>query len=151
MSNKWLLVTVLLAIVAVLLQNVPLFLLALLVLIASVVSRMMVKYALKKLEYSRWVGESHVFFGESFPLELSIANRKILPLPWVNVQDEIPQGVTFPEGKVWWSKSRSSGFLSTTLSLSWYHRITQRYVIKCNQRGIFEFGPATVRSARTGA
>lgn len=136
----------LLAIVAVLLQNVPLFLLALLVLIASVVSRMWVKYALKKLEYSRWVGESHVFFGESVPLELSIANRKILPLPWVNVQDEIPQGVTFPEGKVWWSKSRSSGFLSTTLSLSWYHRITQRYVIECNQRGFFEFGPATVRS-----
>lgn len=134
------------AIVGILLQNVPLFLLALLVLIASVVSRMWVRYALTKLEYSRWVGESRIFCGESVPLELSIANRKILPLPWVNVQDEIPEGVKFPEGKVWWSKSKSSGFLSTTLSLSWYHRITQRYVVECNQRGFFQFGPATVRS-----
>jgi uncharacterized protein (DUF58 family) len=145
LGNAWFFIGFLLVLVAILLRLVPLFLVALLILLASGVARLWVRYALERLEYSRRLSDSRVFFGETVTLEVTVANRKILPLPWVLIQDQMPTDVTFLRGNPAPGYQRRST-LSMTFSLSWYHRITQRYPLQCLKRGYFTFGPTTMRS-----
>jgi uncharacterized protein (DUF58 family) len=61
-------------------------------------------------------------------------------------QEEVPRGVTFLKGKLSPSYKSNREVLSNFLSLSWYHKITRRYPVQCQKRGVFIFGPAVVSS-----
>jgi len=146
LGGAWLFITLVLLLAAVILRQVPLLLVALLFFLASGVARLWARYALERVEYVRRLSASRVFFGETVTLEVGIANRKILPLPWVHVQDEVPQEVTFLKGKPSPSHKPTRDVLSSVMSLAWYQRLTRRYPVLCLRRGYFPFGPATVRS-----
>ena len=104
------------------------------------------RYCLVRVEYQRRLSASRVFFGEEVQLEVEVANRKLLPLPWIQIDDEMPEEVTLLKGKTGPSHKATRVVLSNLLSLWWYHRIKRRYPIRCLQRGYFAFGPARVQS-----
>ena len=131
---------------AVLLGVVPLLLVALLFFLAAVVARVWVRYALERLEYDRRLSATRVFFGESITLDVRLTNRKALPLPWVQVRDEVPEGVTFLQGNPQPSHMPERAVLTNGASLSWYHRLVRHYSLQCMRRGHFTFGPATIQS-----
>jgi uncharacterized protein (DUF58 family) len=112
----------------------------------SGVARLWSRFSLERLQFQRTLSAKKVFWGDTITLSLSISNRKILPLPWVLVQEETPQGLTFLKGKLSSSHKVNREVLSNFLSLSWYHRLTRRYPVQCLKRGIYFFGPATVSS-----
>ncbi|MEX2431332.1 MAG: DUF58 domain-containing protein, partial [Dehalococcoidia bacterium] len=145
-GSGWIFIAVVLALAAVLLQQVPLLLVAFLVILASGIGRAWARFALERLDYTRSVTPSRVFFGETATLELSIANRKVLPLPWVQIEDEVPVEVEFPPAAAVSSANPHRAVLSTLLSMGWYRRVGRRYRVQCMKRGAFTFGPATVRS-----
>ena len=145
-GGAWLFITLVLLLAAVILRQVPLFLVAMLFFIASGVARLWARYALERLEYVRGLSSSRAFFGDTVTLDVRIANRKILPLPWVHVHDEVPEGVTFLKGKTSPTQNPTRAVLSSVVSLSWYQRLTRRYPLLCLRRGYFPFGPATVQS-----
>lgn len=146
LSDAWLLITFILLLAAVLLRQAPLLLVALLFFLASGVARLWARYALEGVEYRRRLSSNRVFFGETITLDISIDNRKILPLPWIHIEDELPKEVTLPKGKVSPSYMPNRSILLDFLSLSWYHRVTRRYPVQCLRRGHFSFGPVTLRS-----
>ncbi|MDP3062579.1 MAG: DUF58 domain-containing protein [Chloroflexota bacterium] len=146
LGGAWLFITFVLLLVAIILRQAPLLLVALLFFFASGAARLWARYALERVEYGRRLSANRVFFGESVTLEVAIANRKILPLPWVHVQDEVPEGVTFLKGQTSPSHKPTRAILSNFLSLSWYHRQGRRYPLQCLRRGLFTFGPATIKS-----
>jgi len=146
LGGAWLFITFVLLLAAVILRQVPLLLVALLFFLASGVARLWARYALERLEYGRRLSATRLFFGETVTLEIRIANRKLLPLPWVHIQDEMPEEVTFLRGKTSPSHKSTRVILSTVLSLGWYHRLIRRYPVQCLKRGYFTFGPATIRS-----
>ena len=37
--------------------------------------------------------ENRAFAGESCPLTLRLINDKLLPVPWIEVRDPVPEGV----------------------------------------------------------
>lgn len=63
-----------------------------LALAAAGLSRLWSHLSLKGVHCERLLTENRVFPGEYIELKLRVSNRKPLPLPWIEVQDEVPSG-----------------------------------------------------------
>jgi len=146
LGRAWLFITFALVLTAIAFQQVLLLLVSLLFFLASGVARLWAHYALERVEYGRSLGANRAFFGDTIVLDIRLANSKILPLPLVHVQDEVPQGLTFLRHKTAPAHRPERAILSSFFSLGWYHRITRRYSVQCLKRGYFIFGPANIRS-----
>lgn len=146
LGGAWLIITFVLLVAAILMRQAPILLVALLFFLVSGITRLWARYALERVEYSRHLASPRVFFGETVTLEIGVTNRKLLPLPWMHVQDEVPDGVVFLKGRTHPSSKPTRAILANFLSLGWYRRLTYRYPVQCLRRGYFTFGPATIRS-----
>ncbi len=146
LGGAWLLITVALLILSVVLRQTPILLISLLLFLASGVARLWAKNALYKVEYGRKLSTNRAFYGETVTLEVRVANKKLLPLPWAQIQDEVPEGLTYPKGKISNSGKPDRLTLTNFLTLGWYYSLTRKYPIECTRRGYYTFGPATLRS-----
>jgi uncharacterized protein (DUF58 family) len=144
--SYWLFIAAALLTAGLLLHQMSLLLISLLLLLIGGMTRLWERYCLVRIEYQRRLSASRVFFGEEVQLEVEIANRKPLPLPWIQIDDEMPKEVTFLKGKTSPSHKTARTLLSNLLSLGWYHKVKRRYPIRCLQRGFFTFGPTRIRS-----
>lgn len=146
LGQLWLPVTVLLFLVSLILRQVPIFMIAIAFFLAGGLARLWGRYCLNRVEYRRRLSNNRVFFGEEIQLEVEVSNRKPLPLPWLQVEDELPEQITLLKGKTYQSSRPAHQVLGNFFSLPWYHKTVRRYPVKCDQRGYFVFGPARIRS-----
>ncbi|MCJ7604777.1 MAG: DUF58 domain-containing protein [Dehalococcoidales bacterium] len=144
-SDYWLLLAVLILVISLATHQVPLALVSLLFLLAGGVSRLWNRYCLHGVEYQRRLTRNHVFFGEETVFEIEITNRKPLPLPWLHIEDELPEQVTLLKGRTQ-QTSEDRAILNNMLPMNMYHRVTRRFPLKCNRRGSFLFGPTRIHS-----
>jgi len=144
-SDAWLLLAALILIISLILHQVPLALIALLFLLGGGVSRLWNRYCLERVEYKRRLTMNRVFFGDETVFEIEITNRKPLPLPWLHIEDEIPEQVTLLKGRAQ-SSAEDRRTLSNMLPINMYHRVTRRFPLKCDHRGVFLFGPTRLHS-----
>ncbi len=145
-GNYWLFITVSLFLISLLMHQAPLLLVSLLFFLTGGVARLWDRYCLARVEYRRRLSANRVFFGDEVQLEVEVANRKPMPLPWLQIDDEIPSDVTLLKGRTSPSYEPSRMFLSNLLSLGWYHKVKRRYPMRCLKRGFFAFGPTRIRS-----
>jgi uncharacterized protein (DUF58 family) len=161
-GNYWLLLSAILVIFSFIINQVPLLLVAAVFFLTGMIARLWDRYCLSRVEYDRKLSADKAFFGDEVFLEISIANRKPLPLPWFQVEEEIPADFLTMKGAVtpvpeeevsitdsmnygWYNRDNRAN-LSSYISLGWYHKITRRYQMECRQRGLFPFGPTLLRS-----
>ncbi|MGD1120304.1 MAG: DUF58 domain-containing protein, partial [Dehalococcoidales bacterium] len=98
-----------------------------------------------RVEYKRRLSHNQVFFGEEIVFEIEVTNRKPLPLPWLQIEDELPERVTLLKGKTTES-SEDRVMLLNIFPIGMYNRVKRRFPMKCDQRGAFLFGPTRLRS-----
>ena len=103
-------------------------------------------YCLHNLRYSRQFSEQRALYGEQITLSLSVENAKLLPLPWLEIEDTVPRVLTFPEQHLRMSLVTNSMTLENLFSPRWYERVTRRYTVRCTARGVHTFGPTILRS-----
>jgi len=140
-----LLVMLLVLLVAAWFGQVVVVILTGLVLSAAGLAKLWSRFSLVGVHCQRFLSEQRLFPGEFIELRLRLVNRKLLPLPWVQVDDEIPTG---------WAADISTrpgsrpGFdlLSHAGSLLWYAGIRWRYRLRVSQRGYYSLGPVVVTS-----
>jgi uncharacterized protein (DUF58 family) len=144
-GDYWLFLAALILVISLILHQVPLVLICLLFLLAGGVSRLWNRYCLRRIEYRRRLSSKQVFFGEEIVFEIEIANRKPLPLPWIQIEDELPDRVTLLKGKAE-ATIEDRVILNNMFPINMYHRVTRRFPIKCQQRGAFAFGPTRIHS-----
>lgn len=145
-GGLWLFFTLLLLIISIVTKQVPLFLISLLFFMTGGIARLWDRYSLQRVEYRRHLSANRVFFGEEVKMEVEVSNRKPLPLPWLQVDDQIPKEVTLLKGKIRSDYSLTHQLLSNLFSINWYHKIKRHYTIQCSQRGYFTFGPTKISS-----
>ncbi|HUZ75967.1 MAG TPA: DUF58 domain-containing protein [Chloroflexota bacterium] len=104
------------------------------------------RFGLAGVEYERHVSPSHAFWGEQAWLTLRIANKKLLPLTWLLVEDEAPDRVSMGQAPVVRGEFSLLAHLKVLLSLLPYQEVTRRYVLECRARGLFQFGPAQIEA-----
>jgi uncharacterized protein (DUF58 family) len=116
-----------------------------LVLAAAGFSRLWSRLSLENVDCQRYMNETRVFPGEQVNLKIKLANRKVLPLPWVQLEDEIPSALT---NNIPFAFELYPGTSSLTIatSLLWYTGITWNYKLTCGKRGYYTLGPMTVTS-----
>jgi len=145
-GEVWYYVIPIILLASVLTHNGLLFVVSLALALTLAISRLWNQYCLENVEYRRWFSQERAFFGEEIELVVEVVNRKVLPLAWLEAEDEIPRALKPLKGKVVASHKPDRSLLMNLLSLRWYERVRRRYRIRCDVRGYHSFGPAKLRS-----
>src|SRR5690242_10063527 len=90
-DGRWYLAGGMLVLGSILLHQPLLVILGLLVLLVLSTTDLWARYCLHKLTYERQFSEQRVLFGEEITLSLTVENAKILPLPWLEIEDTVPR------------------------------------------------------------
>jgi uncharacterized protein (DUF58 family) len=109
---------------------------------AALVTRVWSRLCLKGVTCERRLSQRRVFPGDEVELTLRVANRKILPLPWVEVQDKIPASLA-PAAA---AGETGSVTLSRSTPLLWYSAASFTEKLNCSARGYYPLGPLSVTS-----
>jgi len=146
LNRAWLTLTLALIVAALLFREASVLLAALALLLAQLASWIWGRYALTGVTYERSLSEQRAFFGEQVTLDVRAANRKLLPLAWLSIEDEFPLALRLVRGRLAPSHKPQRMLLNNLLTLRWYERITRRYRINCIARGEHIFGPVKLRT-----
>jgi len=122
------------------------FLAALFAFVIASVPEIWYRLALRHLALCQQVNQKYAFFGETLTLSISVENQKLLPLPWLEIEDEIPEHLTLLTGHSSPAYKVNRVMLVNIFSLWPFQRVTRRFRFRCSARGVYTFGPATVRS-----
>jgi uncharacterized protein (DUF58 family) len=100
--------------------------------------------SLRSLHAERQLEETRVFPGEQVTMRLRVVNRKLLPLPWVEVRDEIPAALLPTEG----GPSEQPGVATVVRQtpLLWYSAAVFTHTLTATTRGYYPLGPLSVTS-----
>jgi uncharacterized protein (DUF58 family) len=115
-------------------------------LLVGVLGRLWTYVGLKKVSFERRTLEPRAFCGDEVVLESTVANPRPLPLPWLEVWEQIPLALQ-PDGL----KERSfadpkSAWVARGLSLWPYQRLRWRRKLHCATRGVHVLGEIRLRT-----
>jgi uncharacterized protein (DUF58 family) len=102
--------------------------------------------SLNSVAYERTFGERRAFPGEVVDLSLRVANQKLLPLGWLQVEDRWSMALPPEDGTLFPSPSGYEGYFRSAFAVRWFERVNRRYRIRCTRRGFYPFGPARLKS-----
>ena len=142
----WVMAAVVLTLVGVGLREPGVAAVGILILLTGGLAHSWNKLGLERVQYRRIFPGRRAFVGETVEVAYHLVNRKLLPVPWIDVRDNVPEGMpiinthTSPSG---WAGAVSTGH---NTSLAWYERVIWRHSFRCETRGFYRFGPALLRS-----
>lgn len=103
------------------------------------------KWALSRVAYSRSFDRKAAFEGDEVQMIETIANRKLLPLPWLRLESMIHAGLKFESqanldisGGQFWQNHKSM------FSLLPFTQIVRRHRVRCAKRGVYRLESATM-------
>jgi len=105
------------------------------------------RYALRGVTYLRHLSEHRAFVGEEVTLTIQVANRKLLPIPWMKAEDELPATIPLLDTRLAPTHREDVGYLVNLFSLRWHERVTRRFRMKCTQRGFYTIGPVRLQAS----
>ncbi len=122
------------------------FLVGAVLLLGAATSYLSHRYCLEGVAFHRTFTPRRAFFGEEITLTLEVTNRKVFPLAWLEVTDELPEEIVPHRGRIIPSLRQRRQHLQHLFSLRWYERVRRRVTITCRARGYFPIGPVRLRS-----
>jgi uncharacterized protein (DUF58 family) len=146
MSN-WVALAVVLAVVGAVTGVPGLFLVATITLIYGTLTRLWTRFGMDRVEYRRRLSANRAVVGDELQLDVTIWNRKPLPLPWVAVDDLVTDGLVIREQSVLDrdAERHQRRILHNAWSLAWYERVVRHFHIDADRRGAYELGPRRLR------
>lgn len=145
-DRRWYYVSTGLLLASILLHLPLLTICGLLLLLVLGIIDLWAHYCLHALNYQRHLSEQRALFGEEVTLSISIENAKLLPLPWLELEDIFPHALQLKNQKLHTGLRSNQLLLESLFSPRWYERVTRRYIVQCVHRGVHIFGPTTLRS-----
>lgn len=133
-----------LALVAVALRQPLLLVLAVALALVAGLARLWWRHGLSAVTYRRQFSTTRAFFGEEITCELITENDKPLPLVWLEVVDEFPAELDVVGASLEPSSKARVQLFRAFFSVGPYERVRRRYRIRCQARGYYRFGPATL-------
>jgi uncharacterized protein (DUF58 family) len=146
MNRRWYLLGLALIAASIPFQQHLLMVIGLLVLVVLAATDIWSTYCLHFLHYRRQFSEQRALFGEEVTLSIAVENAKLLPLPWLEIEDTLPRALTLSGQRLRVNLIGDTAVLDNLFSVRWYERLTRRYVVLCNVRGVHKFGPTVLHS-----
>jgi uncharacterized protein (DUF58 family) len=120
--------------------------LATLLLLTAGVSWLWSRWSLRAVTYRRKLSSTRVFRDETVTLGLELVNKKILPLAWIEAEDEFPDRLRATARRATPASNPTVLLLPYLTSLRPYERVAWTATLRCPHRGVFAIGPVTLRS-----
>src|SRR4051812_5725350 len=120
--------------------------LATLLLLTAGVSWLWNRWSLHAVTYRRQLSSTRVFRDETVTLSLELVNMKLLPLAWIETEDHFSDRLEALDRRATPASDPTLLILPYLTSLRPYERVAWTATLRCPQRGVFAFGPATLRS-----
>ena len=105
------------------------------------------RFGLRNVTYERHIAAPRALFGEDVELRLTVRNRKLLPLPWLQVEDYVSEDAHFVGRELEPAEQPGFAILRTTWTLGWYQSATRRVRFLADRRGVYDFGTVRLRVA----
>ncbi len=99
-----------------------------------------------RVEITRSFDSPGVFPGEKVVYELSIENRKLLPLTWVSIDEKMNSGLEFEVKSKIQPINEEVYLHNTMLSLLPYQKVIRRYDLRALKRGYYQLKQLTMTS-----
>ena len=143
--RPWYMLALLLFLLGIIFHQPIAFLLSLFALVIGIVPEIWSRFALPHLIVQHEASQKRAFFGETITLAIRLENQKLLPLPWIETESEIPEQLPVISARVSPTHKALRVALVNAFSLWSFQRVTRHYRLRCPARGKYTFGPVTVR------
>lgn len=100
------------------------------------------RWGLKDVTYSRCFSASHVFEGEVVQMIEIIANNKLIPVLWLQLESEIDPHLQFQKQANLDIKHQQ--FHRSFFSLMPFTRVTRKHTVICRKRGLYNLRSAVL-------
>jgi uncharacterized protein (DUF58 family) len=105
------------------------------------------KLAFTRVTYTRKPSRQRAFRGDDLVLECSLSNPRLLPLPWIEVWEQLPLAFgTHGQAAERSFSHPDRRWVSRGLALWPYQRLRWRRHLLCDRRGVFKLGQICLRS-----
>ncbi len=123
------------------LETPPVVLLGLVLILAESVRQVWARRGLLEVEYVRRFPRPRGVVGEPVPFDVTVWNRKALPLAWLRAEDEATAGILVQERELVGSEAGAASLVNTW-TLAPFERVTRHFHVVADRRGVYSFGPA---------
>lgn len=114
---------------------------------ACYAAQLWARLSLRRVTYERIVPEDHAFTGERVHMDLRITNNKPLPLPWIETRERFPEAMVSDADDEFATAGQISVMQTDwRTSIGGHQRVSRGYELQCPARGVYEIGPARLRS-----
>lgn len=145
-SRRQLQALLLLLLLSLAFQLGPFLVLTLALLISAGLAWAWQRLALRGVEASVSLSQSHAFPGDTVTVAVAVVNRKALPLTALRVQQTVTAGLDWGGTRVAGHWRPSLQLIERTTSLRWYESVRWRYDARCQGRGVYRFGPLSLEA-----
>lgn len=101
------------------------------------------KYAFSRLSYYRSINKHTIFPGDSFTLSVNVINKKLLPLPFIEISEKMPSELEYEILDNVELGTEYNHHISTMMLLP-YQKITRMYRVGCGKRGRYSFSSVKI-------
>ncbi len=136
---SWVVLSILLGI-GVFTRTPPVTFLTLSLMAALVAGRYWAQSGFAHLTVNHSIQQDRSMVGDEVDLQVQLDNPAVLPLPWVEINSEVPIDSLNVRGD-----DGPRGLLQIRTGLSWFQRMRRTYRVVCQKRGYYQIGPASVR------
>ncbi len=105
------------------------------------------RFGLRGLSYEHRIDATRAVVGDEIGLELTVRNRKLLPVPWLAVDDLVTRHAAVAGRRLEPADLPGFAVLRTTWTLGWFERATRRLRIVAERRGVYDFRETRLRVA----
>lgn len=148
LDHRWLSFAFIVFLIAVITQLRELLAIVAFVGIVVVAAWQWSRHSLRGMVYHRRFRYRRFFPGEHFDAQILIENQKLMPVSWVQIEDEWPLAIA-PGDEIEMARTEEDadrGYLINTYSLRWYERIRRNFALIARQRGVYAIGPVQLVS-----
>jgi uncharacterized protein (DUF58 family) len=146
LRSGWLPLGIALLLVGYFAESGPLLGLGLFVLLAGGLSRLWADRALDRVTFERLLPETRSFPGETIRLTYRLTNAKAVPLPRLEMRDQLPEELSPAGMELKPSGNPGTNSYHRTTHLAWNERVRWSLDLPCPRRGYYRLGPARLRS-----
>jgi len=119
---------------------------ALLVFSLGIMPEIWFRIALHGMNAQRSFSAPKVHIGEDVILSYRIENRKLIPVPWLEVEDDMPAEIEFDRVQLFANYVLGRNIFIASLALWSNQRIIRRYHVRGMARGVWQLGALYLRA-----
>lgn len=119
----------------------------LVIIVLGGISRYWSRHLFDRLTFKRWTRERRSFIGDAVTLNVSLENRKPLPLPWYEWRLGLAEALPVENEALAAAASPGLKWIVRRGALGWYQKHEWTFALRPAERGYHAFGQTSLRSA----